>query len=235
MSQPASTTAVYQDGTYLLGNPDWHAHESAWKADQILNILGRNAIAPKTICDVGCGAGEVLRQLQIRMSAHCELIGYEMSQVAFDLCRNKANAHLQFVLGDISETRDYFDLILVLDVLEHVENYYELLRSIRSRGEFKIFHFPLDLSVQTVMRKKALNRIRDMYYHIHYFSKDTALRALKDAGYETLDWIYTPRRIVFSSGLRDFLVNQARKLFFVVSPDLGVRVLGGYSLLVLTT
>jgi ubiquinone/menaquinone biosynthesis C-methylase UbiE len=63
---------MYVSGEYLQNNPMWHVEDSPWKAKQILKILGRNNIAPGTICEVGCGAGEILAQLQHEMPKDCE-------------------------------------------------------------------------------------------------------------------------------------------------------------------
>src|SRR6266704_1242423 len=54
------TRDLYTSGEYLQKNPLWHADESPWKAKYVLQMIARNKIAPKTVCDVGCGAGEVL-------------------------------------------------------------------------------------------------------------------------------------------------------------------------------
>ena len=59
-----SGQTLYLDGGYLAKNPGWHVEESAWKATHILRMLKQNHLSPRTVCDVGCGAGEVLKQLQ---------------------------------------------------------------------------------------------------------------------------------------------------------------------------
>ena len=41
--------SIYTDGTYLRNNPEWHADDSAWKADHVARLLERNALAPKTV------------------------------------------------------------------------------------------------------------------------------------------------------------------------------------------
>src|SRR5947209_12388282 len=69
---------LYTSGAYLQKNTLWHADESPWKAEYVLRILKRNGIVPRTICDVGCGAGEVLRLVQKGMKADCTLWGYEI-------------------------------------------------------------------------------------------------------------------------------------------------------------
>ena len=225
---------MYADGSYLEKNPLWHADESPFKVEQILKMLRKDQVYPKMICEVGCGAGEVLRLLQQRMDNTCRFWGYDISPQALAMCASKANQSLQFKLADISlEEGVLFDLILVLDVVEHVEDYFGFLRGIRPKGDLKIFHFPLDLSVQAVLRKRGLLTRRELYRHIHYFTKETALETLRDAGYELLDFFYTPRCIELAKQAAQKIAVLPRKACFAIHQDLTVRVLGGYSLLVL--
>lgn len=225
---------LYTSGKYLERNPTLHVEESAWKAKYILRLLARNQAGPKTVSEVGCGAGEVLKQLQKNMDSDCEFWGYEISAYAFDMCRSRANSRLHFRLGDICQDQDaYFDLMLVLDVLEHLEDYFSFLRAIKSKARYKAFHIPLDLSVQTLVRQNALLKRRDMYAHIHYFSRDTAVRTLEDMGYEILDTMYTPRSVELGTEPIQKLLTLPRKFMFAQDPDRAARFLGGYSLLVL--
>lgn len=227
---------VYTSGTYMERNPDWHAGESPWKARQILGMLARNRMHPRTICEVGCGAGEVLKQLQEHMDDSCEFRGYEISPVAFGLCQGKENDRLQFRLADFTqESVIPFDLLLVLDVMEHLEDYFSFLRAIQPKGEYKIFHLPLELSVQTVLRGNALSKRRDQYAHVHFFTKDLALRAFQDAGYEVLDYTYTHRAVEIGGTKAQRLIRIPRKACFALHNDLAARVLGGFDLLVLAT
>src|SRR5690242_7906120 len=99
---------LYTSGEYLKKNPTWHVGESPWKAREILRILMRNNIMPETICEVGCGAGEVLKQLQEKMDSECIFWGYEISPQAFELCKSRANASLHFKLMDIKEEKDAY-------------------------------------------------------------------------------------------------------------------------------
>ncbi len=225
---------IYTSGEYLEKNPLWHVEESPWKAKQIVRILAHNNIAPKTICEVGCGVGEVLKQLQESLDGECILWGYEISPQAFEVCKSRANERLYFKLADIRQERDaFFDLVLVLDVIEHLEDYFSFLREIKSKGRYKIFHIPLDLSVQTILRSGALMKRRNLHAHIHYFTKEVAIQILKDTGYEVLDYFYTPRSIELGSELVQRVLRLPRKLLFAIHQDLAVRIVGGFSLLVL--
>jgi SAM-dependent methyltransferase len=226
---------IYTNGEYLDKNPLWHTDESPFKVKQILRMLQRNRLQPTTICEVGCGAGEVLRLLQEKLDKACCFWGYDISPQAIKMCESRANQKLHFKLADISREPDaFFDLSLVLDVFEHVENYYGFLDGIRPKSDLKIFHIPLDLSMQTVFRKRAILMNHDQYGHLHYFTKDTALETLKDVGYEVLDHFYTPRAIeLATTTLHKILLSPLRKMCFSIHRDLAVRILGGYGLLVL--
>jgi cyclopropane fatty-acyl-phospholipid synthase-like methyltransferase len=226
--------SIYMNGAYLDKNPLWHTDESPFKVNQILRMLQKNRLQPRTICEVGCGAGEVLRLLQQKMDRACRFWGYDISPQAMGLCKSRTNEGLQFKLADVTrEEEAFFDLILVLDVFEHVEDYFGFLEGIRPRSDLKIFHIPLDLSVQAVFRKRGLLKRREQWGHLHYFSKETALETLKHAGYELLDYFYTPRGIELATEPVHKIALLPRKIGFWIHQDLTVRILGGYGMLAL--
>lgn len=228
-------TQMYEDGTYLEKNPSWHEEDSPWKARQIKKIIERNGLTPKRICEVGCGAGEILNQLSEQCDGGTEFFGYEISPQAFNLCKKKSKANLTFVLQDLLAEPDVrFDIVMAIDVFEHVENYFGFLRNLREKGEYKIFHIPLDLSVQAVLRASPIIKARKSIGHIHYFTKETALETLRDTGYEVIDYFYTAGSLELPNrGWKATLMKIPRKLIFSVNNDLATRILGGFSLLVL--
>jgi len=142
---------------------------------------------------------------------------------------------LTFNLSDLlKENTEHFDVVMAIDVFEHVEDYFDFLRKLKEKAEYKIFHIPLDLSVQTVLRSTPIIKGRKSVGHIHYFTKETALETLKDTGYEIVDYFYTGGSLELPNrGWKANLLKVPRKLAFSVNNDLAVRILGGYSLLVL--
>jgi SAM-dependent methyltransferase len=230
-----SRKSIYEDGTYLKHNPSWHMEESPFKVRQILRMLRRQNLAPKTVCDVGCGGGLVLEELQNYLPPDCVCYGYDISTDAIAFCANRRKNKLHFRICDIrrDSCEAFFDLLLILDVFEHEEDYIGLVREIRSKGKYKLFHIPLDLSVQAVARRNGLLRRRDNFAHLHYFTKETALRTLTDVGYQLVDYFYTPRCIELGDLFVQKIARLPRTLCFALSQDLTVRILGGYSLMVL--
>lgn len=230
-----SESAIYRNNSYLKSNPSWHSEESPFKVRQARRMIKQQRLAPKTVCDVGCGAGLVLAELQPYLPADCLCWGYDVSPNALAMSASRGNEKLHFRLRDIrkDECDTFFDLLLMFDVFEHVEDYIGLVRAVRNKAKQKLFHIPLDLSVQAVVRKKGLLLRRDHHAHLHYFTKETALRTLTDVGYTIIDYFYTPRCIELGDQLVQKIARVPRRLSFAAFPDLTVRILGGYSLMVL--
>jgi SAM-dependent methyltransferase len=227
---------VYASGEYLAKNPDWHVEESPWKAQQIVRMLARHHLKPKRICEIGCGVGEVLVQLQALLQPNTVFEGFDVSPQAIQKSRARSNAKLRFTLGDgLDQPALGFDLVLVLDVFEHLEDYFSFLRNIKDKGELTMFHIPLDLSVQTIFRKYGLLKRRDLYYHLHYFTKDTALRTLEELGYTVVDYTFTPRNLDRPVNWMHRLLKLPRQIGFTLNQEFTVRLLGGYSLMVLAS
>ena len=230
-----STGDMYTDGDYLKNNPTWDVEDAPWKADLIFTMMEKHNLRPVTVCEVGCGCGEILAQLQKKLPASTRLTGYEISPQAVELCKQRENERLSFCLANFcDEPKTSCDLILLIDLIEHLEDYHKFLRDVKPRSHYKILHIPLEMFVLAVLYPAFHLGQRKKVGHLHFFSRDLALQALRDLGYEVLDSAYTagyalPR----DYGLKDKLLKIPRALFYSVAPDFTVRVFGGYSLLVL--
>lgn len=227
---------IYLDGTYFSKNPTWDKEDSPWKAIQILKILTNNHIIPNKICEVGCGAGEILNQLSNKLNHETRFVGYDISPQAIELANLIENDKIEFRNKDIlKEPNENYDVLLVMDVVEHVEDYINFLRGLKEKGTFKVFHFPLDISVLTVLNSLPLLDTRKQVGHLHYFTKDITLAVLRDLGYEIIDYFYTDFSFVRPlNTLKIKLLLYLRKIGFLINKDLTVKLLGGYSLLILT-
>ena len=191
-------TKMYTSGEYLENNPTWHTEDSPWKAQQIYKILNNNNLLPKTVCEIGCGAGEILKQLSLKLDENVNFCGYEVSPQAYELCKERESDRVHFFLKNLlEEDKAFFDVLLVIDIIEHVEDYFGFLRKIRNKAEYKVFHIPLDLSAQTVHRSSPIIKGRQTVGHIHYFTKETAIASLIDTGYEIVDYFIQPVQSIY--------------------------------------
>jgi SAM-dependent methyltransferase len=227
----ASVSNIYTDGAYLQKHPAWHVEDSAWKALQVIKILHRNRIVPETIADIGCGAGEIIRRMS-QAFPHAQCQGFDISSQALQLARSREAKNLTFQLAAGTEVTGRFDVVLLLDVIEHVEDCFGFLRSFRGKAKYLIAHFPLDLSLLSLLLGTPMASRRSDG-HLHYFTKETAFALLSDTGYEIQDWFYPQAEHFWPRKGRTRLVALSRAAGAAVAPSLTSLILGGASVMVL--
>ena len=226
---------IYNDQTYLANNPTWHEEDAPFKAARIMRLLRRNALPLATICEVGCGSGEILVQLAAQLPATTGFVGFDISHDALAIARRKQTAQIRFELADITQrtVAPRFDLLLVIDVIEHLPNYFQFLEGIAGAGRYTLFHIPLDMSVWAILREQMLIESKARVGHIHNFTEDFILSTLADYGFRVVDKLYTEPRYKRTSPKQQ-ITHFLREVLYRVSPRFCTKTLGGYSLLVLT-
>ena len=134
-------TEIYKDGTYLNNNPTWDAEDSEFKANKILQLLNKHNIPLDSICEVGCGSGEILVQLSSHLPSNTKFLGFDISADAINIAKKKETTQIKFELKDITDVslNQPFDLVLIMDVIEHVENYFDFLRALTTKSRYKSF------------------------------------------------------------------------------------------------
>lgn len=222
------------NSTYLANNPTWHSEDSKWKANHILKMIELNKICPKSIIEVGCGVGEILNSLHSAMPTNIEFIGYDIAPDAIKIAKHKEANRLVFKNEDflVSDLRS--DLLLIIDVIEHIDDYFNFLRMCKNRAEYKIFHIPLEITVQGILRN-ILMKNWNSFGHLHFFTKETAIETLKYAGYEIIDYFYTAVLVDLPfNSLKSKMAVIPRKILFKLNNELAAKTLGGFSLMLLT-
>lgn len=205
----------------------------------MLDIIGRNHLEFKTVGEIGCGAGIVLNELARHYSQqNVSFAGYDIAPQAIALAKKNCGSDIRLEEADLlaENNTEFFDLLLVADVLEHVPDYLGFVSQCKAKATYKIYHIPLDLSLSSLLRNSFL-RMRANAGHLHYFTADSALATLSDTGHEIVDYTYTDFAIAFQKQHPRFgrtAVNMLRRLLSVMSAPLTARLLGGYSLMVLT-
>ncbi len=174
-----------QNQAPIYGNePDAYYH---FVRREIAPLLPSN---PRSVLEVGAASGATLKWLKTIFPA-IETTGVELNQAMRDELRHNTDTYL---IGRIEECipqlRSY-DLILLLDVLEHLHNSLDTLRqlcSLLTPGGTVIVSLPnvahLSVSVPLLLRRKfeyqdagILDRT-----HMRFFTEDSAIKLLNDAG-----------------------------------------------------
>lgn len=227
-------TSIYESGAYLEQNPTWDIEDSPWKARQVTKALRAASITPATLCDIGCGVGQVIRELR-RDYPTCRFTGYDLSPQAITKAKQlDDDKSAVFEVSDWSTINGHFDVALALDVFEHIEDYYGFLRKIKTIADVKVFHVPLDWTVRSTLSWESIQQTYNKVGHLHFFTKDTAMATFNHCGYEVLHWFYTPSYFDMPKPGIGYSINRAiLKLACSINVDLAERVLGGHQLMVL--
>jgi protein-L-isoaspartate O-methyltransferase len=226
-----SETSIYSNGLYLaMTGGTWHVQDSPFKASWINRMLARHPeLRPNTICEIGCGAGAILSELQ-KTLPKATFTGYEISPQANAISTRYANETCRYVLGDAFADSALYDLVLVMDVVEHVEDCFSFMRQSKHKGRLKLYHIPLDASAQRILR--GVNEW-DTCGHIHIFTIETAIKSLEYTGHRIIDWILSDGALSRPGSFLCQLGNALRRPLAKLSPKLAVRLFGGYSILIL--
>lgn len=187
-----NVTSMYEgkDSRYSKNVPDWDVEDSPSKADQIFKLIEKNSICPASVAEIGCGAGEILNQLYAKLPNTTQFYGYDIASEAIHLAKAHEKSRLEYFNGNLLDADRHFDLLLMIDVLEHVENYYDFLKQCRGKASYMIVGIPLDISIKTLFRPDIVKGRRDTFGHIHYFNTQTALLALENCGLEVVDHFF---------------------------------------------
>ena len=233
----------YTDGTYFQNNPTWDAEDAEWKFNKMLPML-KDFLSSKSslrICEVGCGGGKLLSLLAQAYPQH-QFVGWDLAQDAAKFWNYNTN-NLSFHAGDIfkstskdrEDQKDQFDLVLLIDVVEHVENPHQFLENVQTISKNLFFHMPLDLSAMSVLFDYKLIYVRKQVGHIHYFTKGIFLELLRETKLKEVkvafsnSWKDSPKKNIFTK-----VLNVFRYILNFFSPDLNARLLGANTLLVLS-
>lgn len=176
---------IYTTNEYIRKNPTIHEEDSVWKVEKIIPLVDifLRDIAKKEIkiLDVGGGAGLILKEI----SAHIRKKGIKEKKYSLDLSpgmlkiQKKNNPDIIKLLNeDIKKTslkNKEIDLVLMIDVLEHIPNPEKALKELRRISKFVIFKVPLGdnlwhNTINTITRGKLRKEAGDKLGHVNFYN-----------------------------------------------------------------
>lgn len=224
---------LYVSGKYQSNNPNWHEEDASFKASKIQQLLKPHNLKLNSIAEVGCGSGEILVELQKNLPKDIQFSGYEISPQAYEISKRKSNEQLRFFHEDITKKENIaIDLLLVIDVIEHIEDYFSFMRGIKEKSKYFIFHIPLDMCLWTLFREEMLIESKERVGHIHLFTEKFIKSVLEDIGFKIIESNYTEPLYHNPTG-KEKIINLLRKIFFKINKRFATKTIGGYSLLIL--
>ncbi|MBO8242406.1 class I SAM-dependent methyltransferase [Prochlorococcus marinus XMU1410] len=221
----------YISSEYTKRNPTYHEEDSPHKwrnFKSCLKISNKNKkiklSSIKSVCEIGCGTGGILNQLQNSNLIKCiqRIEGWDINPGAIDLAKQKY-PRIKFINEDLFKTDNNYDLMICADVFEHIENSYSFLRNLNKKSKYFLFNIPLELSLSTMIRgnniiRKAYNTVG----HIHFYSASTANLMLELTGYEIIYQRFAKNRTT------NFLAAPTFKKFVAMIPQFIIESINPY-------
>lgn len=221
------TNATHRYLTDEYGNqhPDWHLTDAPGKAEDLMEslLLVIEARKSKTfrIADIGAGVGGVLSEVSTRIAQKIpdldvEAVGFEVAPYAIEICQKLfPTLEIHQKLFDASDGP--FDAVLFVDVLEHLENPWEMLRNARQASEYMIVRQPL-LEGFSTFRHNNYKDQRQHWGHISYFNYHSFMDMAEATGWKPVkvnllaSWELNNNQNNSSKIFHRLLVNVNRKM-----------------------
>ncbi len=184
----------YSTDEYYRLNPSLHTEDSLFKARAIINLIEQLPVSKLfgkgqvKILDVGGGAGV----LSFLICEYLARQGARVDSIAYDLSRGSLkkqlenNRHISLATSDFEAVKcgAPYDLILLVDVIEHIEENHDFAEQINELATYVIYNIPLEKNLIDFLKYlKSLGNYyqmrEDTLGHLHFYSLRGVKRFLK--------------------------------------------------------
>ena len=143
-----------------------------WKAINLLNLLLRNGKTTfHSVCEIGGAEGVVLNTITSIINPDIST-NYEISDVFCDIGK-KLYKNIKYANYDFLDKPEYYDLVVLSDITEHVENDEFFLSVISKYCKYLLIKIPIEKSFfsskfyQTIRFKKIPEKLKYGENHIN--------------------------------------------------------------------
>lgn len=224
----------YTSGDYFQNNPTWDIEDSKFKFTKLKDIILKNHINFKSICEVGCGAGEILSLFKNNFH-DIDVYGYDIAEGLKKFWDDKKDINL-YNQDFVKNNQKKYDIIFFSDVIEHLDNPFEYLQYSKSHSKYIIIYLPLDLSIRSLIFDKLIIRQVDNVGHINFYTKNIFLNLLKHKGFNVIDFFFNnPHKFKKNNLSSGQLLSKYFRIFlnFILPKNLYATIFGGETITIL--
>jgi hypothetical protein len=183
----------YYKSLYAAGleqEAEWLRRGAAQKVDSIEDFLVQRAIKPRTIMELGCGPGAVIRECCNRGLAS-RYVGVDYSAEAVDYLRT-ASPQIEAIQADITASDVLMgravDVVVLSHVLEHLEEPEKFLIATLAKLQFS--YLVVEVPLEDLFGARLKNLIKDRRIntsgHVQFFTRASFLALLRSHGLKIL-------------------------------------------------
>jgi SAM-dependent methyltransferase len=243
MSQPEERTTrdgaarYYTDGSYWAHRKD---SDSSYKVRLVLSLLESSGIELSRhfrAVEVGCGQGAFLVPLAHALRERGfapELLGLDISAKAIEMA-NARTEGIDFAVGSATEVPSELDLIFLMDVVEHVDQPYDFIRSLACKSRYLVIHLPIEHSIAHLLLRKPTTSHAE-FHHIHFYSWETAQLLVAELPFRLVSRQFSAasmETVDLARGFSRRALLLARLVIYRLAPRFAPTLAGGSVLLLL--
>ncbi|MCH1625065.1 bifunctional glycosyltransferase family 2 protein/class I SAM-dependent methyltransferase [Ferdinandcohnia quinoae] len=168
---------------------------STYIRNEVINLIDSPQDQPINVLEIGCACGGTLLKIKSKYK-HANLYGIEFNESASLIASQFADVKAQDAEKEMDYPTDYFDYIILADVLEHLYNPWQVMKNIRNHlkdnGKVlisipNVMHFSLLRSVingnWTYTDSGLLDRT-----HVRFFTLNEINKMLTEAEYSNIEY-----------------------------------------------
>jgi len=198
---------IYGDGDFYerISKNRYYYETNKWEYDIALNAV--LDYAPSDLLEIGCGNGHFLEKI-LHLGLNAE--GVDINRDAVDICKKKG---LQVDVADVFEIDKSYDMIVLFEVLEHMDNAYELFNFITTKLLKKGGHLVIAVPNPEGYLKYIDNNLLDMPPHHNSSWSLSCFQKLKHShNLNLIKYEKEPIRLIHYQCYLDGLISSVSKI-----------------------
>jgi SAM-dependent methyltransferase len=153
-----------------------------WKIPHLVEIIPPS-YQVSSVAEIGCFVGHLIGNIAINGQTSFQRYGYDINPNAIQLAKN-LYPRVDFFAQDCFSTEKKFDLLILSDIVEHIEDDEEFLVKCKAISKFVLLNLPLEKSFASINRQYGFD---DPSGHLRAYGIREAESLIKKAGYKIIN------------------------------------------------
>lgn len=198
---------LYGDADFYakISKHPWYYEENKWEYDVAAEAASR--ILPENLLEIGCGNGHFLEKI---LSLGIDVEGVDINKDAVEVCKSKG---LRVDAVNVFDIVKNYDMVVLFEVLEHMENAKELFEFITTKllrpGGHLVIAVP---NPEGYLKELDINLLDMPPHHNSCWSLSTFEHLQTQFGLRLMDYQREPLRYVHYLGLLHTIIGDRAKL-----------------------
>lgn len=202
-----------------------------WKAEHMLKVIPED-IKAESVIEIGCAEGVILNEISRRRGIP-NAVGVDLSE-GFTTYGESIYPHIKFINKDFTAAsfkEKEFSIAILSDIIEHVDDYRELLEKTAKISRNAVFKIPLERCLYNLLLKPP--GPKHPSGHLHAFSTRDCQNILKERGFtvETCSVEIAPLKLMLGSGKNpviDGFIDGVDKITRLIPKSIRLTLIGGH-------